>query len=134
MFHHTKTETKTAMESREQPPAPTPTTFGRWLHRRRRALDLTQAELAHQVGYAEASLRKIEADELRPSKQLAMRLAERLDIAPAERVGFVRVARGRAFVPELPIPASAIPVPEPVRSEPAASLPLSPTILIGREK
>src|SRR3984893_10339413 len=134
MFHHTKTETKTAMESREQPPAPTPTTFGRWLHRRRRALDLTQAELAHQVGYAEATLRKIEADELRPSKELATRLAERLAIAPAERDPFVRFARGRAFVPELPIPASAVPVPEPVRSQPSAGLPLPTTTLIGREK
>jgi predicted ATPase/transcriptional regulator with XRE-family HTH domain len=129
-----KTETETAMGSPEQQPAPAPLTFGRWLQRRRRALDLTQAELAHRAGYAEATLRKIEADELRPSKELAARLAEHLDLAPAERVGFVHFARGRALVPDVPVPPSAVPVPEPVGSLRATGLPLPPTTLIGRER
>jgi predicted ATPase/transcriptional regulator with XRE-family HTH domain len=130
MVSSRKTETETAMGS----PAPSPLTFGRWLQRRRRALDLTQAELAHRAGYAEATLRKIEADELRPSKELAARLAEHLDLAPAERDAFVHFARGRGLVPELPVPPSAGPVPEPVGSARATSLPLPSTTLIGRER
>jgi transcriptional regulator with XRE-family HTH domain len=70
-----------------------PLSFGRWLRRRRRALDLTQAQLAQQVGYAEVTLRKIEADELRPSKQMAATLATHLEIAPADRAAFARFAR-----------------------------------------
>jgi transcriptional regulator with XRE-family HTH domain len=134
IFRTRKSETETAMGSPEQRPAPAPLTFGRWLQRRRRALDLTQAELAHRAGYAEATLRKIEADELRPSKELAARLAEHLDLAPAERAGFVHFARGRALVPELPVPASGVPLPEPVGSARATGLPLPPTTLIGRER
>ncbi len=48
--------------------------FGYWLRRRRKALDLTQDELARQVGCAIGTLKKIETDERRPSKQLAERL------------------------------------------------------------
>ncbi|HEX9371760.1 MAG TPA: helix-turn-helix transcriptional regulator, partial [Roseiflexaceae bacterium] len=44
--------------------------FGYWLQRRRKALDLTQAELAQQVGCAVTTIKKIEADERRPSRQL----------------------------------------------------------------
>ena len=39
--------------------------FGYWLRRRRKALDLTQEALARQVGCAVITIRKIEADELR---------------------------------------------------------------------
>jgi transcriptional regulator with XRE-family HTH domain len=38
-----------------------PPSFGAWLKLRRQALDLTQAELAQQVGCAEVTLRKLEA-------------------------------------------------------------------------
>jgi len=50
--------------------------FGAWVRRRRRALDLTRNELAAQVGCSVMTIRHIEADERRPSKQLAMRLAD----------------------------------------------------------
>ncbi len=57
--------------------------FGYWLRRRRKALDLTQAELAQCVGCATGTIKHIEADERRPSRQMAARLAECLCL-PAE--------------------------------------------------
>src|SRR5262249_893266 len=62
--------------------------FGAWVRQRRRALDLTRDELAAHVGCAATTLRHIEADERRPSKQLAARLADGLQIAPEERPAF----------------------------------------------
>ena len=50
-------------------------TFGDWLRRQRRALDLTRAELAASVGCSVSALRKFEADERRPSRPLAEALA-----------------------------------------------------------
>jgi class 3 adenylate cyclase len=75
-------------------------TFGQWLRRNRKAYDLTQAELALQAGCAVGTLRKFEADELRPSKQLAARLANVLGIPEAERTAFVAYARGQADSPQ----------------------------------
>ena len=68
--------------------------FGDWLKRKRKALDLTQAELASQVGCSAAAIRKLEAEERRPSAQIAERLAEIFYIAPDERANFLRFARG----------------------------------------
>ena len=48
--------------------------FGRQVRERRRALDLTQDELANRVGCAAITLRKIEAGSARPSQQMAERL------------------------------------------------------------
>src|SRR5262245_52819319 len=85
------------------------TTFGAWLKRRRKALDLTQADLARLVGCAVVSIRKIEADEQRPSRQTAERLAQHLQIPPEEQATFVQFARlGLDDVPPaLSIPAAA---------------------------
>jgi len=87
-------------------------TFGQWLRRNRKAYDLTQAELALQAGCAVGTLRKFEADELRPSKQLAARLANVLGIPEAERTAFVAYARGQADPPQLQrsAPGAAQPV------------------------
>ena len=74
-------------------------TFGAWLKRRRKSLRLTQKELAQQVGYAEVTLRKVEADELRPSWQMAERLAEALQIPPKDQTQFVRYARDEGGQP-----------------------------------
>src|SRR5687768_16696236 len=70
--------------------------FGRWLRRRRKALDLTQHELAQRVGCAEGTIRKLEADDLRPSKQIAERLAEQLGVPTTERAAFVSFARSQS--------------------------------------
>jgi predicted ATPase/class 3 adenylate cyclase/DNA-binding XRE family transcriptional regulator len=67
--------------------------FGKWLRHRRRELDLTQEELAHQVGCAPITIRKPEGDEMRPSKQLAESLSGPLGISPGQRGEFVRFAR-----------------------------------------
>src|SRR5262245_4126818 len=67
--------------------------FGRRVRERRRTLDLTQEELARRVGCAAVTVRKIEADELRPSQQIAERLAMALGVPLEERAEFVRLAR-----------------------------------------
>jgi predicted ATPase/class 3 adenylate cyclase/DNA-binding CsgD family transcriptional regulator len=69
------------------------TSFGRWLRQRRRLLDLTQEELAQRVGCSVVTIRKFEADERRPSKQIATRLADALDIPPTDRPAFLHAAR-----------------------------------------
>src|SRR6266436_5254470 len=65
-----------------------PISFGYWVRRRRKALDLTGAELAQQVGCAGVTIRKIETDARRPSRQIAERLAECLQIPPEDRAAF----------------------------------------------
>src|SRR5262245_63959502 len=83
--------------------------FGAWLKRRRKALDLTQDALAQRVGCAVVSIRKFESDTQRPSRQLAELLAAQLQIPPEERSAFVQFARQGldAAPPTLSIPAAA---------------------------
>lgn len=68
--------------------------FGAWLTGRRQRMHLQRTELAARIGCAVVTLRKIEADERRPSRQVAELLAEQLDIPADQRNLFVRVARG----------------------------------------
>src|SRR3712207_1839285 len=75
--------------------------FGAWVRRRRRALDLLQKELANQVGCSVAALQKIERDERRPSRRLAERLAESLDVPVDQRATFLQVARGERMIERL---------------------------------
>ncbi len=74
------------------------TSFGEWLTLRRQNLHLQRTELANRTGCAVVTLRKIEADERRPSREFAERLASELGIPPTQQETFVRVARG-----ELPV-------------------------------
>jgi len=67
--------------------------FGYWLRRRRKALDLTQEALGQRVACSGFSIRKIEADERRPSRQLAERLATSLAVPADERRAFLDAAR-----------------------------------------
>jgi transcriptional regulator with XRE-family HTH domain len=67
--------------------------FGRRVQQRRKALDMTQAELAQRVACARVTIQKIESGRLRPSKQLAEHLAYHLAIPPDERLVFVQWAR-----------------------------------------
>ena len=71
------------------------TSFGNWLKARRRALGFTQDELARRVYCAEITIRKIEADQLRPSKQLAELLVNAVEVAATEQAMFVQLARQR---------------------------------------
>jgi tetratricopeptide (TPR) repeat protein/transcriptional regulator with XRE-family HTH domain len=68
--------------------------FGYWVRRRRLALDLTRVELARQVGCAPVTIKKIEADERRPSRLMAERLARCLSIPAREVSQFIQAARG----------------------------------------
>jgi len=84
--------------------------FGYWLRRRRKALDLTQEALAQAVSCSRFAIRKIEADERRPSRRLAERLADRLSIPAPERDSFLDSARsvraaGRLQADEAPLAA-----------------------------
>ena len=67
--------------------------FGYWLRRRRKALDLTQAALAERVSCSPAAIKKIESEERRPSRALAQRLAQHLGIAPTAQAAFLEAAR-----------------------------------------
>jgi len=101
--------------------------FGDWLRQRRRELDLTRPELARQVGCSAITLRKLEAEERRPSKQMAERLAEVLRVAPDERPAFLRFARGDPFAE----PGQAKSPSQP-QSAPGHNLPLQLTRFVGR--
>ena len=92
-------------------------TFGNWLRRRRRFLGLTQGELADCAGCSPVTVRKMESDERRPSRQLAELLADCLQVPAEERERFVSFARQ----PEL-----AAPLAPPVVAMPAPALPNAP--------
>ena len=110
-------------------------TFGRWLKRRRKALDMTQCDLARRVGCAIVTIKKIEADQRRPSAQIAERLAEYLEITPDERAAFMRFARIEAHDgrPALPPPIVAAPAAHAPRRR-GSSVPVPLTPLIGRDQ
>lgn len=80
--------------------------FGSWVRRRRKALDLTQAALARQIGCSLVTIQKIEQDERRPSRQIAELLASHLLIPEAGRDQFLRMARGELVAaPNSPLQA-----------------------------
>src|SRR5215831_14975111 len=87
--------------------------FGQWLRSRRKALDLTQNELAEQVGCAEETIRKLEAGGRRPSKQIAQLLADALIAEPDERQTFLLLARG--LPPDEPQPSTVVSSPHSAR-------------------
>lgn len=68
--------------------------FGEWLRRRRKALDLTQEQLAQQISCSTSALRKIESEERRPSEQIVEQLAALFHIASNQRASFLKFARG----------------------------------------
>jgi predicted ATPase/transcriptional regulator with XRE-family HTH domain len=100
--------------------------FGYWVRRRRKALDLTQAELARRVGCAVVTLRKIEGDERHPSLAMAEQLARCLELPEAERAWFVATAAGQRPATHLPLP------PQTAARRLPGNLPAPVTPLIGR--
>src|SRR5437870_4592352 len=70
--------------------------FGQWLKRRRKMHDLTQVALARAVPCAVQTIRALESDALRPSRELAVRLAHALGISLHDHDSFVAFARGGA--------------------------------------
>ncbi|HEX9370311.1 MAG TPA: LuxR C-terminal-related transcriptional regulator, partial [Roseiflexaceae bacterium] len=78
--------------------------FGSALRRWRKARDLSQAELAARSGCAADTIRKLEADARRPSRQLAERLAEQLALVADARRAFVQAGRGTLAADRLDLP------------------------------
>ncbi|MEZ4734545.1 MAG: AAA family ATPase [Caldilineaceae bacterium] len=68
--------------------------FGDWVQQRRLALDLTRPALAQRVGCSPITIKKIEREERRPSRQIAELLADHLLIPAHDRARFIRMARG----------------------------------------
>lgn len=101
--------------------------FGNWLRQQRKTLDLTQAELAHQIGCAPVTVKKIESGVLRPSKQIAERMATVLAIEPSILASFVAFARGLSTVPPTEVPPGA-------EAGSAHHLPSQPTTFVGRSR
>ena len=97
--------------------------FGQWLKQRRKALELTREALAQRIGCAVVTLNKIEADERRPSHQLAELLAEHLNIPLNERQAFISFARAKAGKDGA--------LENPLFHSPT-NLPAPPNLLIGR--
>lgn len=124
-----------------------PVIFNQWLKHRRKALDMTQDELAMRAGCSVSALRKIESGERRPSKQLAGLLAEALELSSEERQTFIRVARGELNIERLPQPGieqlnsfseflklqETQPGMAGKSASPGHQIPLPTTTLIGRE-
>jgi transcriptional regulator with XRE-family HTH domain len=108
--------------------------FGYWLKRRRKALDLTQAALADQVGCALVTIKKIEADERRPSRQIAARLAEALAIPEDEREAFIQTARGLQAVHRLEMAQEPIQASIPAASETPLQVEATPVTILHPER
>lgn len=124
--------------------------FGRWIKERRQALGYTQKEVAWQTGCSIETIRKIEAGQRKPSRQVADLLATCLEVAPEERPAFFSFARQGA---EPHAPQQLPPLPRRVAAERQAeadseaqapgalaethsptNLPASLNAFIGREK
>ncbi len=102
------------------------TSFGTWLRSRRRRLDLTQQALADQAGCARVTVRHIESGVLKPSRELALILLEKLAIPEIERPHWILFARGLAGMPIKPDGSFA--------DTPLTNLPVFLTTFIGRKK
>lgn len=68
--------------------------FGEWLKRRRQQIHLTQKQLATAAYCSLITIKKIEADERRPSTEVALTLAAPLQIPTHLWAAFVACARG----------------------------------------
>lgn len=97
-------------------------TFGGWLRKRRRELDLTQQALADRVGCTRITMRRLEAGTLKPSEQLAETLLNLLGIPTLEHAVWIQFARGLAEHP----------APDQFPSK--TNLPSQLTSFIGRKK
>ena len=107
--------------------------FGNWVKRRRKALDITQYELARRVGCSGSLIFKIESDERRPSRQLAELLARHLEIQDDQQALFLKVARQEKAIYNLDsLTPLSTPEPASASQPPQANLPLPLTPLIGR--
>ncbi|MEO8289027.1 MAG: tetratricopeptide repeat protein [Chloroflexota bacterium] len=112
-------------------------TFGGWLKERRRAQGIGHDEFADRIGCSRIALLKMESGERRPSRQMALLLAQHFQIPADEQEAFVAFARaGQPHAPtvEAPTPASEAATRSPWRTTRLhkTNLPHLLTTLIGR--
>src|SRR5262245_30612128 len=109
---------------------------GAWIAQRRKALDMTQRDLAARTNCALATIKKIEIDERRPSRQLAATLAGALQIPESVEQDFIACARGLRSIDVLAQIGNddeTLQVGDPI-SPSVLSLPAQSTPFIGREQ
>jgi DNA-binding SARP family transcriptional activator/DNA-binding XRE family transcriptional regulator len=99
--------------------------FGTWLRKQRRTLDLSQKALADEVGCAEVTLRRIEAGRLKPSRALAGLILEKIGISEAERPQWISFARGLTGFPLQSTKSS---------EQPKSNLPTQITPILDQQK
>jgi predicted ATPase/DNA-binding XRE family transcriptional regulator len=106
--------------------------FGEWLKRHRKFLGLTQEQLARCLNCSTIMVRKMEAEQRRPSAQMIEQLAEIFHISLDERTSFLRFAHSDTqFAPK----GAKEKAPWRESAEPARSnVPVPITSLVGREK
>jgi len=122
-WHNAKSDTKPDTNEVcliEHPP------FGEWLRKKRRDLDLSRQQLADQADCAEITLRRIEGGTLKPSKELAAILLEKVGILKSELDTWIQFARGLSG-----FPLRETTTPEKRKN---TNLPAQLTSFIGREK
>jgi len=108
--------------------------FGAWIRRRRKAMDLTQQELARRINCSLSTIVKIESDQRRPSHQVAELLAKHLDIPESQAELFLKVARGLKAVDQMaPLPISGEPLLQTIVRSATHSFPKPTNPLIGRK-
>jgi transcriptional regulator with XRE-family HTH domain len=95
-----------------------PATIGRELRARRRALGLTQAEVAEAAGTRPVMVGRWERGEALPGLDEVIRLGEILDLDPSVAAGWRAVALRSAPAPEGPPDALEAPDPSAARSRP----------------
>jgi predicted ATPase/DNA-binding XRE family transcriptional regulator len=107
--------------------------FGQRVRQYRRELDLTQEDFAQRVGIATETVSKIERGERRPSKHVAERMAQVLELSVEDRAAFVRAARMllNDAADTLAPAAAALPTVAAPR-RPRVNLPTPATALVGR--
>lgn len=108
------------------------TSFGEWLKRQRSGRGLTQEQLARQIGCATITLRKIEAEERRPSADIADQLIKIFEIPQDERNNFLKFSRGDWT--KAPRERSDAKPWQEVNATLRVNLPATVTALLGREK
>jgi predicted ATPase/DNA-binding XRE family transcriptional regulator len=109
-------------------------TFGQWVKHQRKALGLTQAELAQRVACSRSMINKIEGDLRSPTKPLLALLAQNLNISMSEYADFLHLAQPHLLVEPYPFSRrgdrNAADTPHaPIKGH---RIPLTP--LIGRER
>lgn len=98
--------------------------IGYWIKRRRKALDMTQKDLADRVGCALITIAKIESDQRRPSAEMAGLLAEHLEIPEEQRSSFIKIVRGlNSSIHLRKIAVAGLQPPEPARISASISTP-----------